>query len=98
MAARRIAAAAIGAALTLGLAAPAGAAAPAFERWWTYDRPAGYEVNAEYGIQVPTSNGSPLFCNQLRPDVPGTFPGIVYNFRPYAEATAEALQRAPDPT
>lgn len=95
----RFAAITVAATVLLGtaLATPALAGDPAFDRWWNYDRPAQYAVAAEYGLQVPTRDGSSLFCNQFRPDAPGTFPGIMYSFRPYAEAVGQAAQRSPDP-
>jgi predicted acyl esterase len=56
--------------------------------WWAYDRPATFEV-AVAPIRVPMRDGTPLNCELSRPatggqPAPGTFPGLVVEFTPYA--------------
>ncbi|MGP3936211.1 CocE/NonD family hydrolase [Nonomuraea sp. KM88] len=73
--------AALSTALTVPLAVHAPAAAQA-DPFFSYDRPAAYEVRTER-VQVPMRDGSRLACDLHRPDAGGRFPVIVYDYTAY---------------
>ncbi|NJP93877.1 CocE/NonD family hydrolase [Nonomuraea sp. FMUSA5-5] len=69
------------------LTAPAAPADPFF----SYDRPATYEVRTER-VQVPLRDGGHLACDLHRPAAEGRFPVIVYDYTAYDQL--ETLGRA----
>ncbi|WP_129788605.1 CocE/NonD family hydrolase [Promicromonospora panici] len=70
-------------------------AAPPDDPFFTYSRPAEYDVVRE-DVTVPVRDGSHLVCQLYRPGISptapaeGTYPGIVYEFTAYAQ-NAEAF-------
>lgn len=60
----------------------------ATQSWWAYERAAEYDV-AKSDVMVPMRDGVALACSLSRPakgaePAPGTFPGLVVEYTPYA--------------
>jgi predicted acyl esterase len=91
MARARILAVLSAAALTFPLAAPPAPAAAATDPFFSYDRPATYEVRTER-VSVPLRDGSHLACDLHRPAADGRFPVIVHDYTAYDQL--ENLGRA----
>jgi predicted acyl esterase len=62
--------------------------APEIRRWWSYNRPAGWETMVT-ALRVSMSDGIELDCDLVCPGrdglpVDGPFPGLVFELTPYA--------------
>ncbi|MFC5826002.1 CocE/NonD family hydrolase [Nonomuraea insulae] len=78
------------AALSTALTVPLAPHTPA-DPFFSYDRPATYEVRTER-VQVPLRDGGHLACDLHRPAADGRFPVIVYDYTAYDQL--ESLGRA----